>query len=71
MRSQALIFFYMHNLLGSEEQLTLRSAFIKFWKSAHMTNCLQEDFWEALQSLRATPGWRHHIEEINKFITQK
>ena len=71
MRHQALIFFYMHNVFGSEEELALRSEFIKFWSCAHKMNRTQEDFCKALQSLRAMPGWRHHVEELYKNINQK
>ena len=31
MRRQALVFYYMHNLAGSESQISVRQAFIDFW----------------------------------------
>jgi hypothetical protein len=71
MRRQALIFFYMHNVFGSEEELALRMAFIKFWTCAHKKNYTQEDFCKSLQSLRDIPGWRHHIGDLYKIINQK
>ena len=42
MQRQALTFYYMHNLHGDDDQLSLRQAFVTFWKACNVGESTEE-----------------------------
>lgn len=64
MRKQALMFYYMHNLHGSAEELDVRARFLSFWKACHDTTFSEADLLRAYQRFCEAPGVRSMIEDF-------
>ena len=58
MRRQALAFYYMHNLHGTREELTLRRHYVNFWKSC-LENPAPAELREKFSVLRGADEFRH------------
>ena len=57
MRRQAMAFYYMHNLHGSDELRALRGRFVAFWAASHDDATTPDRWWGALEQLAASPGF--------------
>jgi hypothetical protein len=55
MRKQALIFYYMHNLHGSEDELELRANISRLWKTSHDPDASGADLVRLYEALRTSP----------------
>jgi hypothetical protein len=55
MREQALIFYYMHNLHGTPEELKLRANISRLWKASHDPDASISDVVGLYESLRDSP----------------
>jgi hypothetical protein len=64
MRTQALMFYYMHNLHGSPDELDLRARFLGFWKACHDTTMGEADLVQAYERFCEAPGLRSLVEDI-------
>jgi hypothetical protein len=64
MRRQALAFYYMHNIHGSEDQLDLRRQFIALWKASHGGEPSGRDLLLELRRLLALPGYRAFLDQL-------
>jgi hypothetical protein len=61
MRRQALAFYYMRNLYGSEEDIELRKAYIELWRSCNVLQHDDEVILQALKHLRAQPAFKRFV----------
>lgn len=66
MQTQALQFFYMHNLHGREEELGIRRAFVELWKSCHAELPEKGKALADLQALTSNPCFNELIDEMVK-----
>jgi hypothetical protein len=64
MRTQALAFYYMHNLYGSPEDLDLRARFLGFWKACNDPATPESDVVHAYERFCEAPGLRSMIEGL-------
>lgn len=64
MRRQALAFYYMHNLYGGEETLTLRSRYTRFWKDCHNADATDDLLVQRLRELLQAPGFKLQIARL-------
>lgn len=61
MSRQALAFFYMHNLFGGDETLTLRSRYAAFWKDCHSPDASDAVLVQRLRDLSEAPGFEQQV----------
>jgi hypothetical protein len=64
MRRQALEFYYMHNLYGSNDDLELRQIFVTLWKRCHDPSVSVGDAQSALAALRDSPAFSRRISSL-------
>jgi hypothetical protein len=64
MRRQALEFYYMHNLYGSNDDLELRQIFVTLWKRCHDPSASVGDAQSALAALRDSPAFSRRISSL-------
>jgi hypothetical protein len=64
MRRQALEFYYMHNLHGSEDQLALRQRFIAFWKACNDVDTPAGELVERFRDLRSLPAFKAFVASL-------
>ena len=64
MRRQALAFYYMHNLHGDAEVLSLRQRFVSFWKTCNTSTVSDAVLTQSFQELCDSPPFMAHIERI-------
>jgi hypothetical protein len=55
MREQALTFYYMHNLHGSEDDLAMRSNISRLWRASHGGDASPADLVRLYETLRDSP----------------
>ena len=61
LRREALAFYYMHNLHGDADDLTLRSRFIALWKACQDPEASADELLSALSELRRSPRFAERI----------
>ena len=64
MRRQALEFYYMHNLHGSEDQLALRRRFVAFWKACNSADTPPGELVERFRDLRSLPAFKAFVASL-------
>ena len=64
LRREALQFYYVHNMYGSEQELGLRRAFASLWRVCNVGEQREEDLLEALDHLTHLPAFRQRVQEI-------
>lgn len=62
MRRQALEFYYMHNLYGSSESLSLRDGYVAFWKACHTQNIADAELVKRIGELRDLPAFEACVQ---------
>lgn len=70
MREQALMFYYMHNLYGSADELDLRARFLEFWKACNEPATTESDLVRAYDRFRDAPGMRTVIDEFAVLVSR-
>lgn len=68
MQRQSLMFYYMHNLHGSAEEIALRQAFIWLWRTCNIEEGEDDDVINALHNLRDQKGFKMFICGLAEFI---
>jgi hypothetical protein len=58
LRHEALAFYYMHNLFGTDGELALRNAFVTWWKCCHQPESSEAEMLEHFDALRQSPALR-------------
>lgn len=66
MRRQALMFYYMHNLHGTPEELALRQAFVQFWYACNIGEGKDAEVLSALQNLRDQKAFQILMHDLVK-----
>jgi hypothetical protein len=66
MRRQALMFYYMHNLHGTPEELAFRQAAIQFWHACNIGEGKDEEILSALYNLRDQKAFQTLIHDLVK-----
>ena len=61
MQRQALMFYYMHNLCGSDEERDLAGSFISLWKDCNFGDDTEEAIIQQLKAFVAQPGFDSFI----------
>jgi hypothetical protein len=69
MQRQALIFFYMHNVFGTPNQLSLRHEFAKLWKLCNGDSVRQSELAEALKEFIELPAFEQFVLSIAEPVT--
>lgn len=64
LRNQALQFFYMHNLHGDDDELSLRAQLLEFFKLADDKSANDNFLLDWLTSIRRLPAWQSHVNLI-------
>jgi hypothetical protein len=64
MRTQALQFYYMHNLYGEPAQLALRADFLAFWKACQDLESTDSEVLRVFDRLRRSDGFRAFVEKL-------
>lgn len=64
MQRQALIFYYMHNLHGSPDEIALRQAFIQLWRACNIGEGEDDEVIKALQNLRDQPAFKAFVQSL-------
>jgi len=64
MRRQALKFYYMRNLYGSDEEIGLKQAFIELWTTCNILNGGDEEVIDAISNLHLQPGFKKFICDL-------
>lgn len=64
MRREALVFYYMHNLEGSENERALRDAFVDLWRASNMPPYSDSRLIAAFDALVASPALRDFTREL-------
>jgi hypothetical protein len=65
-QKQALMFYYMHNLHGSEDEIALRQAFHSLWFECDINNGQDNDVMNALLNLRDQPAFKAYVNNLAK-----
>jgi hypothetical protein len=71
MRRQALMFYYMQNLHGEQDELDLRSAFIAFWKACHRAGEPDATLLQSFERLRGARAFGELIESLAADTAQR
>lgn len=66
MQQQALMFYYMHNLHGSADEIALRQAFHSLWFECDINNGQDDAVMKALCNLRDEPAFKTYIHDLAK-----
>lgn len=69
MRRQALQFYYLHNLYGSDESLGLRDSFRELWKVGSDDAADPAALSHSFAALLAEPGWQAFLLELIEDIS--
>jgi hypothetical protein len=64
LRREALQFYYVHNMYGSDEQLSLRRAFTNLWRACNVGDQREVDILAALDHLTSLPAFRQRVLQI-------
>lgn len=64
MRTQALQFYYMHNLHGEPAQLALRVDFVAFWTACQNEGSTDDAVLQALERLRRSDAFRGFVDQL-------
>jgi len=67
LRTQALQFYYMHNLYGADAQLALRADFVAFWKACQSPDSPDSPdsaLLQALDTLRHSDGFAAFVAQL-------
>ena len=64
MRKQALMFYYMHNLYGTDTERALASSFISLWRDCNFGDSTQEAITTHLKAFTALPGFDDFIARL-------
>ena len=57
MQREALAFYYMHNLEGSDVERELRDGFVEFWRASNVKPCTDERLLDAFQKFAGLPSF--------------
>jgi hypothetical protein len=70
MRQQALAFYYMHNLFGTDQDIAFRDELIKFWKACNIENDNDndEDMLNILKNIRRNATFQKLINTLLESI---
>ncbi len=66
LRKQALSFYYMHNLHGTDTALASKAAFVELWKACNLGAPVEAQILEKLQALIRSPGFGDLIREMER-----
>jgi hypothetical protein len=69
LRTQALQFYYMHNLAASPAERELRTAMLAFWKACTEKPPSEADIVKRLDDIAVSHGFAELIEEIASRVT--
>ncbi len=61
MQQQALIFYYMHNLYGDDDQRALRQEFVAFWKACNVEEIAEETVMKSFLTLVNLPAFDRFV----------
>jgi len=64
LRTQALQFYYMHNLYGEAAHLALRADFVAFWKACQSLDSPDNALVQALDKLRRSDGFAAFVAQL-------
>jgi hypothetical protein len=65
MKRQALIFYYMRNLFGSNDDILLRQAYIELWKVCNISKGNDAETIEKIKNLSNLPELKSFIKNLN------
>jgi hypothetical protein len=64
LRTQALQFYYMHNLHGGPDELALRADFLAFWKACVGLDSTDGEVLQALEAMRLSAGFQAFVAKL-------
>ena len=64
MQRQALTFYYMHNLYGSEEQRALQQSFAAFWKACNVETLNADTMLQRLRAMSDLPAFAQYVDAL-------
>jgi hypothetical protein len=64
MQHQALAFYYMHNLYGSDDERALRHAFVEFWKACNVGPTTEDAVLHGLRGLVNLPAFDRFVATL-------
>lgn len=68
MKRQALMFYYMNNLYGTEAERALASSFIALWRDCNFGDDPDEMVMARLQAFTALPGFDDYISRLTSKV---
>lgn len=68
MKKQALMFYYMKNLYGSNDEISMRNSVMQLWRCCNVDNGTDEEILEAMQALFEQPKFKLFVRNLIHYI---